>query len=51
VVYRIMCGYVACVPDCRGFVCCVSQLSYYVIYDIPPARFVFQVTQEDLINM
>jgi hypothetical protein len=22
-----MCGYVACVPDCRGSVCCVSQLT------------------------
>jgi hypothetical protein len=31
VVYHIMCGYVACVPDCR----------------IPPIRFVFQVTQKD----
>jgi hypothetical protein len=26
VVYHIMCGYVACVPDCRGSDCCVSQL-------------------------
>jgi hypothetical protein len=25
-VYQITCGYVACVPDCRGSVCCVSQL-------------------------
>jgi hypothetical protein len=24
-VYRITCGYVACVLDCRGSVCCVSQ--------------------------
>jgi hypothetical protein len=27
VVYHILCGYVACVPDCRGSVCCASQLS------------------------
>jgi hypothetical protein len=26
VVYHIMCGYVACVPECRGSVCCVFQL-------------------------
>jgi hypothetical protein len=25
VVYRIMCGYVTCVPECRGSVCCASQ--------------------------
>jgi hypothetical protein len=29
VVYRIMCGYVACVLDCRGSVYCASQLSAY----------------------
>jgi hypothetical protein len=29
VVYHIMWGYVACVPDCRGSVCCASQLSAY----------------------
>jgi hypothetical protein len=29
VVYHIMCGYVACVLDCRGSVCCASQLSTY----------------------
>jgi hypothetical protein len=29
VVYHIMRGYVSCVPDCRGFVCCASQLSAY----------------------
>jgi hypothetical protein len=28
VVYNIMCGYVACVPECRGSVCCASQLSW-----------------------
>jgi hypothetical protein len=27
VVYHIMCGYVACVTECRGSVCCASQLS------------------------
>jgi hypothetical protein len=27
VLYHIMCGYVACVPQCRGSVCCASQLS------------------------
>jgi hypothetical protein len=26
-VYHIMCGHVACVPDCRGPVCCTSQPS------------------------
>jgi hypothetical protein len=26
VVNHIMCGYVACVPECRGSVCCASQL-------------------------
>jgi hypothetical protein len=26
VVYHIMCGYVTCVPDSRGSVCCASQL-------------------------
>jgi hypothetical protein len=51
VVYHVMCGYVACVPDCRGFVCCASQLSWprnHTLHDIPPIRFVFQVTQKDL---
>jgi hypothetical protein len=24
-----MCGYVACVPNCRGSVCCASQLIAY----------------------
>jgi hypothetical protein len=27
VVYHIMCGYVACMPECCGSVCCASQLS------------------------
>jgi hypothetical protein len=27
--WSIMCGYVACVPDCRGLICCASQLSAY----------------------
>jgi hypothetical protein len=31
VVYHIMCGYVACVPDCCGVVRCASQLSAYAI--------------------
>jgi hypothetical protein len=31
VVYHIMCGYMACVPGCRGFVCCASQLSAYAL--------------------
>jgi hypothetical protein len=52
VVYHIMCGYVTCVPDYHGSVCCVSQLSAcacnHTFYDIPYIRFVFQVTQEDL---
>jgi hypothetical protein len=26
-----MCGYVACVPDYRGSVCCASQLSAYAL--------------------
>jgi hypothetical protein len=26
VVHHIMCGYVACVPDCRGSVCCASHI-------------------------
>jgi hypothetical protein len=33
VAYHIMCGYVACVPDCSGFVCCASQLSAYKLPD------------------
>jgi hypothetical protein len=27
-VYHIVCGYVACVSDCRGSVCCASQRSW-----------------------
>jgi hypothetical protein len=27
VVYHIMCGYVTCLPDCRGSVCCISSNS------------------------
>ena len=30
VVYNITCGYVNCVPDYHGSVCCVSKLSVYV---------------------
>jgi hypothetical protein len=59
VVYHIMCGYEACVPECRGPVCCASQLSgnhdtpahrprNHTLYDMPPIRFVFPVTQKDL---
>jgi hypothetical protein len=49
VAYHIMCGYVACVPDCRGSFDCASQLSAlrprnHTLYDI---RSVFQVTQTD----
>jgi hypothetical protein len=51
VVYHIMYGYVAWVSDCRGSVCCASQLKLdpahrprnHTLYDIPPIRFVFQV--------
>jgi hypothetical protein len=32
VVYHIMCGYVACVPDCRGSVCCASQLHVHTMH-------------------
>jgi hypothetical protein len=28
VVYQIMYVYVACVPDCRGSVCCASQFQH-----------------------
>jgi hypothetical protein len=31
VVCHIMCGYVACVPECRGSVCCASQLRTYAL--------------------
>jgi hypothetical protein len=34
-VYHITCGYVACVPDCRGSVCCVS-LCPAPLYNIFP---------------
>jgi hypothetical protein len=46
------CGYVACVSECCGSVCCASQLSWkahrpqkHTLYDIPPIRSAFQVTQ------
>jgi hypothetical protein len=29
VLYHIMCGYVTCVPECRGSGCCDSQLGYF----------------------
>jgi hypothetical protein len=53
VLYHIMCDYVACVPDCRGSVCCASHLGAHrsrnhTLYDIPPIRFIFQVTKKDL---
>src|SRR5215510_2939430 len=47
VVYHITCGYVACVLDCCGSVCCASQLRWEhrpcnrTLYDIPPIRCVF----------
>jgi hypothetical protein len=61
VVYHIMCGYVACVLECHGSVCCASQLGsttdrtttlrhtghITTLYDIAPILFVFQVTQKD----
>jgi hypothetical protein len=28
VVYRIICGYVACMLECNGFVCCASISAY-----------------------
>jgi hypothetical protein len=31
VVYHMMCGYVACVPDCRGSICCASQRTAYAL--------------------
>jgi hypothetical protein len=46
-----MCGYVACVLECRGSMCCASQLCWernHTLYDIPHIPFVFQVTQNDL---
>jgi hypothetical protein len=39
VVYHIMCGYVTCVLDCPR---------NHTLYDIPPIRFVFHVTQKDI---
>jgi hypothetical protein len=46
VVYHIMCGYVVCVPECRGNP--AHRPRNHTLYDIPPIRFVFQVTQKDL---
>jgi hypothetical protein len=47
-----MCGYVACGPDVRGATWNHDNLAHrsrnHTLYDIPPIRFVFQVTQEDL---
>jgi hypothetical protein len=40
VVYHIMCGYVACVPDCRGSLWNNDNLAHrprnHTLYDIPP---------------
>jgi hypothetical protein len=58
VVCHVTCGYVACVPDCCG--CCAGKHNRpnhdtpahksrnHTLYDIPPIRFVFQVTQKDV---
>jgi hypothetical protein len=45
VVHSIICDYVACVADCPA-----HRPRNDTLYDIPPIRFVFQVTQEDLIR-
>jgi hypothetical protein len=46
VVYHIICGYVTCVPECRGSVRDHDTPAHrprnYTLYDIPPIRFVFQ---------
>jgi hypothetical protein len=51
-VYHIMCGYVACVPDCCGSVRSHDTPAHrprnHTLYDIPPIRFLFQVTEKDL---
>jgi hypothetical protein len=47
VVYHIMCDYVTCVPDCRG-PDPVHRPRNHTLCDIPPTRFVFQVTQKGL---
>jgi hypothetical protein len=44
VVYHIMCGYVACVTDCHDTPS--HRPHNHTLYDIPPIRFVFQVTQK-----
>jgi hypothetical protein len=43
VVYHV-CGYVACVPECRP----AHRPRNHTLYDIPPIRFVFKVTQKNL---
>jgi hypothetical protein len=53
VVYDIMCGYVACVPDCRGSTRqnhdnSTHRPRNHTLYNTPPIRFAFQVTQQDL---
>jgi hypothetical protein len=48
VVYHIMCGYVACVPERRSHDTPAHRSRNHTLYDIPPIRFVFQVTQKDI---
>jgi hypothetical protein len=52
VVYHIMCGYMAFVPDCHGsgrnHDNSANRLRNHTLYYIPPIRFVFEVTQKDL---
>jgi hypothetical protein len=44
-----MCGYAACVLDCRGTTKNPTHRPRnHTLYDIPHIRFVFQVTQTDL---
>jgi hypothetical protein len=42
-----MCGYVACVSECRGSDTPTHGSRNHTLYDIPPIRSVFQVTQMD----
>jgi hypothetical protein len=60
VIYHIMCGYVAYVPECCGSEMeagkhnrqnhdTLAHRPYnHTLYDIPPNQFVFQVTQKEL---
>jgi hypothetical protein len=46
VIYHIMCGYVACVSECRGSVCCASQLGSTTAGTTKlPARFLTLLNQ------